>query len=79
MIQRNHAGQRPLKPGAYLIKLNRMQDEEENKSKDDLEEAVHELMNEYDLDEKEAKTVEKLEEEGYDEEDAVSQAMNASE
>jgi len=52
-----------------------MQDEE--KQKDDLAEDVHELMDEYDLDERQAKKVEKLEEEGYDEEDAVSQAMDA--
>lgn len=54
-----------------------MQDEE--KQKDDLEEGVHELMDEYDLSEKQAIKVEKLEAEGYDEEDAVSQATDTSE
>ena len=50
-----------------------MQDEEQ---KDDLEESVHELMDEFDIDEKEARLVEKLEDEGYDEEDAVAQAKD---
>lgn len=54
-----------------------MQDYDDEKQKDDLDEDVHELMDEFDLDEKEAKKVEKLEDEGYDEEDAVSQAMNS--
>ena len=52
-----------------------MQDDE--KQTDDLDEGVHELMDEYDLDEKEARKVEKLEGEGYDEEDAVAQAQDA--
>ena len=43
---------------------------------DDLEEGVHELMDEFDLDEKQARKAEKLEDEGYDEEDAVSQAQD---
>lgn len=51
-----------------------MQDEEIQK--DDLEEGVHELMDEFDLDEKEAKKVVKLEGEGYDEEDAVAKAQD---
>ena len=50
---------------------------DEEKQLDDLEEGVHELMDEFDLDEKEAKKVEKLEDEGYDEEDAVAKAMDA--
>jgi hypothetical protein len=54
-----------------------MQDDE--KQKDDLDEGVHELMDEFDLDERQARKVEKLEDEGYDEEDAVSQAMDVSE
>lgn len=44
---------------------------------DDLEKAVHDLMNEFDLDENQAKKLEKLEDEGYDEEDALSQVMDA--
>ncbi len=44
--------------------------------KDDLEEGIHELMDEFNLTEGEAKKVEDLEAEGLDEEDAVSQAMN---
>ncbi|MBP6859278.1 MAG: hypothetical protein KBC69_01475 [Candidatus Magasanikbacteria bacterium] len=44
---------------------------------DDLEKAVHDLMNEFDLDESQAKKLEKLEDEGYDEEDALSQVMDA--
>jgi hypothetical protein len=51
-----------------------MQDDEQQQ--DDLEESVHELMDEYDLDERQAKKVERLEDEGYDEEDAVAQAMD---
>ena len=52
-----------------------MQDDEEKK--DDLkEEGIHELMDEFDLSEKQALKVEKLEGEGYDEEDAVSKAMD---
>ncbi|MEK7131422.1 MAG: hypothetical protein AAB797_01650 [Patescibacteria group bacterium] len=54
-----------------------MQDDDEKQS-DDLEEGVHELMDEFDLDEKEAVKVEKLEAEGYDEEDAVAKAMDDS-
>jgi hypothetical protein len=44
--------------------------------KDDLAEDIHDLMDEYDLSEKEAHLVEKLEDEGYDEEDAISQAID---
>ncbi len=52
-----------------------MQDDEEQK--DDLEEeGIHELMDEFNLTEGEAKKVEELEAEGLDEEDAVSRAMN---
>ena len=51
--------------------------QDDDLQKDDLEEGVHELMDEFDLDEKEAKQVEKLEDEGYDEEDAVSKAQDA--
>ncbi len=43
---------------------------------DDLEKAVHDLMNEFDLDENQAKKLEKLEDEGYDEEDALAQVMD---
>lgn len=49
---------------------------DDEKQKDDLDEDVHELMDEYNLDEKEARKVEKLEDEGYDEEDAVEQAKD---
>ncbi len=49
--------------------------QEDDVQKDDLEESVHELMDEFDIDEKQAHRVEKLEDEGYDEEDAVSQAV----
>lgn len=54
----------------------RIDSQGESGTGDDLEEGVHELMDEYDLSEKQAKKVEKLEGEGYDEEDAVSQAMD---
>ena len=51
-----------------------MQDDEQQ---DDLkEEGIHEIMDEFDLSEKQALKVEKLEGEGYDEEDAVSKAMD---
>lgn len=43
---------------------------------DHLEKAVHDLMNEFDLDENQAKKLEKLEDEGYDEEDALAQVMD---
>mgnify|MGYP001582936445 CR=1 FL=1 len=48
---------------------------DDDKQKDDLEEGVHELMDEFDLSETEANRVKKLEDEGYDEEDAVSKAQ----
>lgn len=51
----------------------------EEDQKDDLEEGVHELMDEYNLDESQAKKVEKLEAEGYDEEDAVSEVVEEEE
>ncbi len=50
--------------------------QDDDVQKDDLEEGVHELMDEFDLSEKQALKVEKLEGEGYDEEDAVSKAMD---
>ena len=50
--------------------------QDDDVQKDDLEEGVHELMDEFDLSEKHALKVEKLEGEGYDEEDAVSKAMD---
>ena len=46
---------------------------------DELEEAVHELMDEYNLSENQAKDVEKWEGEGLNEEDAVAQAMDETE
>ena len=49
---------------------------DDDKQKDDLDEDVHELMDEFDVDEREARKIEKLEDEGYDEEDAVSQAQD---
>lgn len=49
---------------------------DDEKQKDDLEEGVHEIMDEFDLDEKEARKAEKLEDEGYDEEDAVAKAQD---
>jgi len=50
--------------------------QDDDKEKDDLAEDVHELMDEFDIDEKEARKVEKLEDEGYDEEDAVAKAQD---
>ena len=52
-----------------------MPDDDDEKKDNDLDEGIHELMDEFDLDEKEAKKVEKLEDEGYDEEDAVAKAQ----
>lgn len=43
---------------------------------DELAESDHELMDEYDLSEEQAKEVKRLEDVGYDEEDAVDQAMD---
>ncbi len=48
---------------------------DDDKQKDDLDEGVHEIMDEFDLDEAEANKVKKLEDEGYDEEDAVAKAQ----
>ena len=49
---------------------------QEEDQKDDLEEGIHQLMDEFNLDEKQAVKVEKLEAEGLDEGDAVDKAMN---
>lgn len=53
-----------------------MSNNDDDKVVDDLSEEVHDLMDQFDLDEREAKKVEKMEDEGYDEEDAVSQVVD---
>ncbi len=55
------------------------QDDDEDKKIDDedLEKVVHDLMDEFDLDEGQAKKLEKLQDEGYDEEDALNQVLDA--
>jgi hypothetical protein len=45
-------------------------------AKDDLDEGLHELMEEFNLDEDEARKVLKLQDEGESEEDAVSDTLN---
>lgn len=53
------------------------QEDGEEKPIDDLEQAVHDLMDEFDLDENQAQKLEKLEDEGYDEEDALGKVLDA--
>ncbi len=53
-------------------------DDDDKKPADDLAEDVHELMDEFNIDEKEARLVEKLEDEGLDEEDAVAKAQDVA-
>ncbi len=60
-----------------LISSMPQQDDDENKPVDDLEKAVHDLMDEFDLDEPQAQKLEKLEDEGYDEEDALGKVLDA--
>lgn len=48
-----------------------------NKSQDDIEAAVEELMQDFDLDLDQAEKLKQLEDEGYDEEDALAQVMDA--
>ena len=56
-----------------------MQDDDDDKQNDkDDEEAVLEIMEDNDLDAHQAHQVIKLEDEGYDEEDAVAKAMDDS-
>lgn len=49
----------------------------EDKQNDDIEAAVEELMQDFDLDLDQAEKLKKLEDEGYDEEDALAQVMDA--
>jgi hypothetical protein len=53
------------------------QKEEEGIPAQDLENVVEELMTEFDLDEDQAAKLKKLEDEGYDEEDALAKVMDA--
>lgn len=53
------------------------QEDDEEKPIDDLEQAVHDLMDEFNLDESQAKELEKLEDEGLDEEDALAKVLDA--
>jgi hypothetical protein len=53
------------------------QKEEEGIPSEDLENVVEELMTEFDLDEDQAAKLKKLEDEGYDEEDALAKVMDA--
>lgn len=52
------------------------QKEEEGIPSEDLENVVEELMTEFDLDEDQAAKLKKLEDEGYDEEDALAKVMD---
>jgi hypothetical protein len=49
----------------------------EDKQNDDIEAAVEELMQDFDLDPEQAQKLKQLEDEGYDEEDALGKAMDA--
>ncbi len=49
----------------------------EDKQNDDIEAAVEGLMQDFDLDLDQAEKLKKLEDEGYDEEDALAQVMDA--
>lgn len=49
----------------------------EDKQNDDIEAAVEELMQDFDLDPDQAQKLKQLEDEGYDEEDALGKAMDA--
>ena len=50
---------------------------QDDKSQNDIETAVEELMQDFDLDLDQAEKLKKLEDEGYDEEDALAQVMDA--
>jgi len=50
--------------------------EDQTEDSGSMEKAVDDLMEDYDLSHKQAHLAEKLEDEGYDEEDAVNQAMD---
>jgi hypothetical protein len=50
---------------------------QDDKSQNDIETAVEELMQDFDLDPEQAEKLKKLEDEGYDEEDALGQVMDA--
>jgi|GEM_PF-3672844 hypothetical protein len=54
-----------------------LQKEEQGIAPEDLEGVVDELMTEFDLDEEQAAKLKKLEDEGYDEEDALSKVLDA--
>ncbi len=49
----------------------------EDKPNDDIEAAVEELMLDFDLDPEQAEKLKKLEDEGYDEEDALGKVMDS--
>lgn len=49
----------------------------EDKQNDDIEAAVEGLMQDFDLDLDQAEKLKQLEDEGYDEEDALAQVMDA--
>lgn len=50
---------------------------QDDKSQNDIEAAVEELMQDFDLDLDQAEKLKQLEDEGYDEEDALAQVMDA--
>jgi hypothetical protein len=54
-----------------------MQDDDDKQNSKDHEEGILEIMEDNDLDVHQAHEVERLEDEGYDEEDAVSKVQNS--
>ncbi len=48
-----------------------------NQTQNDLEAAVEELMQDFDLDPEQAQKLKQLEDEGYDEEDALGKVMDS--
>ncbi len=57
---------------------DQQQDDVQNgQTQNDLEAAVEELMQDFDLDPEQAQKMRQLEDAGYDEEDALSQAMDS--
>lgn len=49
---------------------------DDNLSPDEMEKAVDDLMTEFDLDEEQAAKLQQLEDEGYDEEDALGKVLD---
>lgn len=53
-----------------------LNDDDEKQDTDEIEKAVEDLMQDFDLDPEQAEKLKKLEDEGYDEDDALAQALD---